>query len=175
MKKILFYFVASLVVGNAVDASSLVSSAEEQKWIREIKRLHPQIVAVRPSRVEDSAQPKFKVRWTPAIILKSPTSLNEQKLLANKVAEYVVRNQKGVLTEKVYGGILAFIEGKDWYPDIGQVFYKVIRKPEPKVEVWTAVRIQNKNGNPSCCNDSEKIGIIQNDRFVGEDLQPHSL
>ena len=137
-------------------AHALDASKDAKQMTKELAALNPVIVHVRPARIEEPSQQKYKIRWSPAVTLKK-TSHNEEIRIAKDIANYVVRFQDGVLTDKVEGGVLAFFEGRNWQPEIGQTVYKVVDRQPLSVEVWTIL----KNGRAD-----KKIGHIQNNRFI---------
>lgn len=166
-KTLLFFLFAALLCPftiHAIPAGDDLANedANAARLVREMKALDPAIVSVRDARTKEMALPRFKIKWSPAITLKKGTSLEAQKKIVVKVADYVVRFQGGVGTDGVLGGIIAFIEGDGWDPQIGQISYKV----GSQVSVYADTRIANGDGSFSCCDDGEKIGTVRGDRFV---------
>lgn len=164
---IIFIFMGIIVPGR-VDAAkggaaSRVSGSEEDLVIG-IMSLDPAIVAVRPASVREPARPHFPIVWTPAVTLRDKTSVEAQLAIAQRVADFVVKFQGGVPTVDVMGGVIAFVEGEGWNPEIGQVFYRV-ESPRASAEVWVGVRTVGEGGNISCCDDVGRIGTITGNRF----------
>lgn len=171
MKKSLLiacFFIVSLIALPNVFAGKTAcnTDADSAKLVNGIKNLDPAIVAVRPAHVIENSQPVFKVQWNPAVTLKKDTPIELQKTIAKKVADFVVKFQGGVLTDGVYGGMLAFLEGEDWHPQIGQVAYKVDFNNQSKVEVVADLNIINEDGSVSCCDEGEVIGYVVGNKFV---------
>lgn len=164
MKKKSLVLVLALCV--AVTAVVADEKADETKLVSGVKALDPAIVAVRPARVVEPSRAKFKIVWTPALTLKKDTPVKDQERIAAAVARYVVEFQKGVPTEDVMGGVLAFFEGEGFITYVGQVFYRVENGREPGVYVMTARNIVDEAGNVSCCDDDKLLGRIVGAKFI---------
>lgn len=137
------------------------------RLVREIMALDPAIVAVRPASVREPGRAHFPIVWMPTLTLRRGTSVEAQLEIVQKAVTYVVRFQGGVPTKDVLGGIIAFIEGEGWEPEIGRVFYRV-KTPSAPVEAWVGVRAIDEKDHISCCDDAARIGLISRDRFMGE-------
>jgi hypothetical protein len=171
-------------------AAPAQESADDQeallvaRVVREMRALDPAIQAVRPGRVHERARTGFELLWSPSLTLKPGTSLARQKQVARKAAAYVVELQGGVPID-THGGILCFLEGDGWYPEIGTVAYRHIREgfredyarpmreqlqrvPPTAIEVRLDLRQKDAQGRPKgvCCDEGEMIGTIVDKRFV---------
>lgn len=148
----------------ATQAAHAGQAAAEARLVSGIRALDPAITAVRPASVHEPGRGRFSVVWLPAVTIRNGTPIETQLAIAQKVAAFVVAFQGGVPTEDVLGGIVAFIEGEGWNPEIGQVYYRV-EKPARPVEVGVGVRIVDEGGNASCCEDVDGLGTIAGKGF----------
>ena len=137
---------------------------DEARVVSEISALDPAISSVRPASVREPGRARFKVVWTPAVSLRAKTPLEKQVEIAAKVASTVVALQGGVPTEDVKGGVIAFVEGDGWQPEIGQLFYRV-EAPSASALVGVGIRTVDASGNASCCDDVDGLGRITGGRF----------
>lgn len=172
MKK---YYLLLAIAVFIIGTSSIVFGAKpapadpeelSAKLVSGIRALEPAITAVRPAYMIDYARVKFRTQWNPAITLRKGVSIEQQKEIVKKVAGFVVQFQDGVPTDGVYGGMILFVEGEGWTPQIGQVYYKIDENHAGKVEAWTGLNIVSEEGNVSCCNDGEVIGAVVGSKFV---------
>lgn len=137
-----------------------------KKLVKEVGALDENIIAVRPGREKELTLGGFNIQWMPAVTIKRGTKLSRQEAIAKKLARYIVDFQGGVPTKDVHGGMIAFIEGKGWYPKLHTVSYKVTKRKPLTIEVWTGYQKPNKHGTATCCTPGKQIGTIKNDKFV---------
>jgi hypothetical protein len=137
----------------------------KKRLVKEIEALDSVIERVRPARVREPSHPKFKLYWTPAVYLKKGTSLEKQIAVTKKVVSYVLKFQGGVKTKKVYGGLIMFLEGDGWNPEIGTATYDIESRAPLKMPVTANRRTTSKTGAVSCCEKGDLIGTIADGVF----------
>jgi len=137
-----------------------------KKLVKEVGALDENIISVRPGREKEPTLGGFNIQWMPAVTIKRGTKLSQQEVIAKKLARYIVDFQGGVPTKGVHGGMIAFIEGKGWYPKLHTVSYKITKREPLTIEVWTGYQKPNKHGTATCCKPGKQIGTIKNNKFI---------
>jgi len=164
----LFLFVGILFYPIQQEAQAKYTPTENElvsRMVNEVLALDENIISVRASRIKEPSLPKFQIQWMPTLTLKKGVPIEVQENIARKISGYVVDFQQGVRSKNVRGGIIAFFEGKGWYPEIKVIKYKIKSRPVG-IEVWTYLRRKEKGQENSCCDDGSKIGIIKGNNFI---------
>ena len=167
MKRIVFLLSLILII----PAGFTIAQSDQELKVqlkREVLALDSAIISVRTSRAIEPSLSKFKIQWMPTVTIRRGTSLKSQRLIAKKLANYVVNFQGGVKIDGVHGGMLGFFEGNNWYPKIKQVAYKIVGRKPLKINVWAEFQALNEHGTATCCEGGVKIGSIKNNQFVAK-------